>query len=141
MYTVPASLYLATLRFRIIRMPPLSPDQLRLYQAAARQRQAIAQAQLLQRQQEGLQIAQKAAILLKTQFGAQKVVLFGSLLNVQRMHSSSDIDLAVWGLDPNRYYQAVAALLDLSNFSVDLIEAEIAPLKILAEIQTYGLEL
>lgn len=69
-------------------MSSLSPEQLKIYRESAKQRRAIAHQKLLQRQQTSLQIAQTAADLLKAQFHVQKVVLFGSLLNVQRMHST-----------------------------------------------------
>ncbi len=122
-------------------MSTIPPEQLQIYQASARKRAAIAHQTLLQRQHQGNQIAHQAAALLKSEFGAQKVVLFGSLLDIHRMHPRSDIDLAVWGLDPKVYLQTVAALLDLSDFSIDLIEAESAPAKILAAIQATGIEL
>lgn len=86
-------------------------------------------------------MADQAAALLKSRFNARKVALFGSLLNIDRMHPRSDIDLAVCGLDPKQYYQAVAALLDLSDFAIDSIEVELTSPKILAEIQAHSIEL
>lgn len=122
-------------------MTHLTPEKLAVYQASARARQLQKRHQLVLRQQQGLQMAHQAARLLKEQFGAARVVLFGSLLDCDRMHSRSDVDLAVWGLHEQDYLQAVAQLLDLSDFSVDLIEAEHAPPKLLKAIQASGVEL
>jgi predicted nucleotidyltransferase len=52
------------------------------------------------------------------------VILFGSLLDPQRFHLSSDIDLAVEGLAPLDYFTAVAQLQDLSPFKIDLVRLE-----------------
>lgn len=122
-------------------MTPLTPEKLAVYQASARAKQMQKRQQLMLRQQQGLQIAHQAARLLKDQFAAKRVVLFGSLLDLDRMHPDSDIDLAVWGLPEQDYLQAVAQLLDLSDFSVDLIEAEHAFPKLLEAIQISGVEL
>ena len=80
-----------------------------------------------QRQQKGLEAARKMATCLKQQFSVTKVVLFGSLLTPEYMTSHSDIDLAVWGLAPNLFFKAGAAIDKHSDFEVDLIEFEKAP--------------
>ena len=54
--------------------------------------------EMKERQKEGLDVAKKCANFLKEKYGATKVVLFGSLLNHEKMTPHSDIDLAVWGL-------------------------------------------
>lgn len=122
-------------------MLQISPEKLAAYQASAQRQQEQRQQRLLKRQEQGWAIAQQAAHLLKSQFGATRVVLFGSLLNVERMHSRSDIDLAVWGIDERDYLRAVSQLLDLSDFSVDLVEAENTSPKLLNAIQSTGVSL
>jgi uncharacterized protein len=119
----------------------ITPEKLTAYRLSAQKQQEQRQQQLLKRQERGLDIAHQAAHLLKAQFGATRVVLFGSLLNVERMHLRSDIDLAVWGINDRDYLRAVAQLLDLSEFSVDLVEVENASPKLLSAIQTTGIEL
>ncbi len=91
-------------------------------------------AALEQRRQQALTIAQKAAQLLKTEFGVKRVVVFGSLLD-QAFHETSDIDLAVWGLLEANYCDAVGKLLTLSQFSVDLVEVQYASPELLVAIQ------
>lgn len=118
-----------------------TPAEMARYIATARQRQKIEQQQKQHRQEQGRQIARQAAELLKEHFHAQRVWLFGSMLISSRVHLHSDIDLAVKGLDPVRYLDAVIELLDLSEFSVDLVQVEYAQPSLLETIKQQGIEL
>lgn len=61
---------------------------------------------------------------------------------LDRIHDRSDVDLAVWGLNPQAYFRAVGQLLALHpDISVDLIEVETAPPRLLQEIETTGVTL
>ncbi|MEM8505939.1 MAG: nucleotidyltransferase domain-containing protein [Cyanobacteria bacterium P01_D01_bin.1] len=94
------------------------------------------------RQQRGWQTAQQAAQLLKKEFAATKVVLFGSMLRAQYIQPSSDIDLAVWGLPNHTYCKAISQLFKLdSAFSIDLVLFEQAPLSLRQSIVRTGIEL
>lgn len=94
------------------------------------------------RQQRGWHVAQQAAQVLQEKFSAQKVVLFGSMLNSRHIRSTSDIDLAVWGLPTPRYDSAVAQLLDLdTDFLIDLVQFELAPPSLRQSILTTGVDL
>lgn len=67
--------------------------------------------------------AMKAAALLRGDFGARKVVVFGSLVHAERFGRWSDIDLAAWGISPGLFYSAVGAVTGLSaSFKVDLVD-------------------
>ncbi|MEO1353283.1 MAG: nucleotidyltransferase domain-containing protein [Cyanobacteria bacterium J06635_15] len=93
------------------------------------------------RYHQGRSVAEQAAQHLKTRWGASKVVLFGSLLTPDNVHSRSDIDLAVWGLPEADYLSALADLLDLDpDFSIDLVEADYASPNLLRAIQA-GIDL
>lgn len=71
------------------------------------------------------QVARKAAQVLKTQFGVEKVMVFGSLLHPALFHGRSDVDLVVWGLVGREYYRAASVLLDIDpSISIDLIAFE-----------------
>lgn len=125
-----------------VEKPGITPEQMAVYRASAQRRQQEKLRRLDLRYQRGWEIARQGAQLLKEQFGVQRVVLFGSLLDSSRIHQLSDIDLAVWGLDEKQYLRALAALLDLDpDFSVDLVEVEWARPKILTAIETAGVEL
>ncbi|PIG93766.1 hypothetical protein CSQ79_09060 [Gloeocapsopsis sp. IPPAS B-1203] len=90
---------------------------------AQQQKQLLAE-QMVQRYQRGWEVAREAAEILK-RFGADRVVVFGSLLDQQRIHLRSDVDLAVGGLNSKYYFQAVARLQEIdSTFAVDLVEID-----------------
>lgn len=121
-------------------MPSLSPEQLAIYRASAQKRQQAHHQRKLERQQ-GWQVARQAAHLLKQEFNATRVILFGSMVELRRVHLESDIDIAVEGLADERYLTAVAALLDLSAFFVDLVQLEHVPPEIRAAIAQQGIVL
>jgi len=63
--------------------------------------------------------------VLREQFAATRVVLFGSLTAQNRFTHWSDIDLAVWGIPPKMFYEAVATLNAVSpDIKVDLVDPE-----------------
>lgn len=111
------------------------------YMATARQRRQLEQQHKEQRQRQGWEIAKQAAALLKDRFQVQQVWLFGSMLTLHRVHPHSDIDLAVKGLNPEQYLEAVVALLELSEFSVDLVQIEYTQPSLLETIEQQGIEL
>lgn len=120
----------------------MTSNQILAYRETANKKQEQLGYELALRQKKGWEVAHQAAQLLKKQFAVHKVVLFGSLLNVQRMHSHSDIDLAAWGLAEENYYQAVAQLQDLDrDFSLDLVQIESASPLLQKAILTTGIEL
>ncbi|NJN89606.1 MAG: nucleotidyltransferase domain-containing protein [Leptolyngbyaceae cyanobacterium SL_5_14] len=114
-------------------------DQMQQYILIARARRQQRLAALEQRRRHGFEVAKTAAQILKTEFGASHVVLFGSLLN-DHFHETSDLDLAVWELPENAYFKAIARLLSLSDFGVDLVEVQRADPEILEAI-VQGIEL
>lgn len=97
------------------------------------------------RQQEGWEAARKVAQMLKTDFGVERAVLFGSLLNYEHMHDSSDIDLAVWNLPDSQFFDAWTAanyVLGPYDFPpIDLVPIEKAYLEIREIIEKEGVEL
>lgn len=122
--------------FSFMSVPPEQMQQY-IHTAQARKHQRIAAIE--QRRRQGIAVAQTAAQMLKTEFAVSRIVVFGSLLS-GNFHETSDIDLAVWGLPEKAYFQAVARLLSLSDFEVDLVEAQYASPEILAAI-VHGIEL
>ena len=117
-------------------------DKMAAYRASAQKRQQQKRVRLSQRQQLGLTVAQQASEMLKREFKVRKVALFGSMLSVDNVHERSDVDLAVWGMSSKDYYRAVGQLQGLSpDISVDLVEAEAVPLRLLREIEATGVTL
>jgi len=80
---------------------------------------------LTDRREKALKVAKEAATLLREKFGAQKIVFFGSLTNEDAFSAWSDIDLAAWGIPPDKFFSAVAAITGLSLlFKIDLVEPD-----------------
>lgn len=107
---------------------------------AAREQRPQHLAKMKERQQRGLEVARKCAVTLKEEFGADRVVLFGSMLDLERMWWNSDIDLAVWGLPEKDFFKAGAAIEWGHDFSIDLVEIQHARPHILKAIEQ-GIEL
>mgnify|MGYP000856253333 FL=1 len=75
------------------------------------------------RKQQALRIAKQASRILRNQFGARKVVLFGSVTRKDDFGPWSDIDLAAWDIPPDRFFIAIAAVTGLSgDFKIDLVD-------------------
>lgn len=95
------------------------------------------------RVQESLMKRVKAAAdLLKTRFGARRVVLFGSLAHQAWFALDSDVDLMVEGLAAGDYWQAWRLAEEIvADRAVDLIELETASPSLLQSIRRHGVEL
>ena len=85
------------------------------------ERQALDQAAQQAREQ-----AQVCGKTLVEQYGAERVYLIGSLAKGSGFHPRSDIDLAVAGLAPERYFAVLADIADRAGREVDLILLESA---------------
>ena len=74
--------------------------------------------------EEVWQIAERCSDLLKTRFGARRVIVFGSAAGQAPWHCGSDLDLAVEGIRPEEFFRAHSALEELAprNLKVDLVD-------------------
>ncbi len=103
----------------------LTPEEIREYQKFLKEREKKEKEYLLQRYQEAWLVAKEAAKLLYNKYQAKKIVVFGSLRDPVYFNKWSDIDLAVWGIAPDRYFKAVAEIISLSSkFKIDIIDPE-----------------
>lgn len=105
----------------------LTPEERKAYQPAAaiESRKQMSDAQSKERWLQARRVAQEAAQLLREEFEAEKVLLFGSLLHRSWFTVWSDIDLAVRGVPPDRFFSAVAAVTGLSpDFQIDLVDLD-----------------
>lgn len=119
---------------------PISPEAMATYRATMERRWAEEHAQRSARKSAAWLIAHQAADLLRQEFGATQVVLFGSLAHGRWFTQTSDIDLAAWGIQDADYFLAVAWLQDLSpEFSIDLVQMERCRPTLVAAIQREGL--
>jgi len=91
---------------------------------------------------QGWEVARAAGRLLRGQFGATRVVAFGSLARREEFGPWSDIDLAAWGIPTDQFYRAVAAVTGLSpDFEVNLVDAQDCRPSIREAIEREGIEL
>ena len=120
----------------------LTPADIDLFSANLKTRQLTMDQQMQQRLQAAHLVALRAAKLLKEQFAAKSVVLFGSVVTPGLFHSRSDIDLAVWGIQESEYYRVVGLLQSLdSRFPIDLILFEEASTSLQQTIRKEGMEI
>ena len=121
----------------------LTPEELRRYRETLRRKPpepALTASEQLEREALLHRVAE-AAILLKTQFGARRIVLFGSLAHNAWFVSDSDVDLAVEGLKGD-FWQAWRQVEEIiGDRQVDLIEIENASNSLQRAIRRYGVEL
>jgi predicted nucleotidyltransferase len=82
----------------------ITPEALTTYRATMQQRGQQAKKLRQERQYLARRVAQQATTLLKEEFAVSQVVLFGSLAHQHWFSSTSDIDLAVWGLAKDDYF-------------------------------------
>ncbi len=85
---------------------------------------------------------QEAAAVLKTRFGARRVMLFGSLAHAAWFTPASDVDLAVEGLSGQDYWQAWRLIEEIvRDRPVDLLEMETVGESLRRAIERSGIEL
>ena len=122
----------------------LTPDERAQYVRAARRGGAVASGSVGDpvEREALLGRCRAAAALLKTNFGARRVILFGSLAHSAWDTAASDVDLGVEGLSPEGYWQAWAMLEDLfPERPVDLVDLETVQDSLHQAIQRGGKEL
>jgi uncharacterized protein len=122
----------------------LSPEERRSFQPAEaiRRRKLDRRGEMVARRDKAWEIARIAAGLLKNEFGAERVVVFGSLAHEDWFTPWSDVDLAAWGIPPSRYFSAVAALIDLSTeMDIYLVDPESCSPRLRETIEREGIEL
>jgi len=95
-----------------------------------------------ERRKKALVIANSIARTLREDFGAKRVVAFGSIVEKERFSPWSDIDIAVYGIQSNLFYKAVSASIDISqDFHVDIVDPEDCSPSLRRSIEKYGIEI
>jgi predicted nucleotidyltransferase len=84
----------------------------------------------------------KAAEVLKSRFGATRVVLFGSLAYPEWFTEDSDVDLVIEGLEGKDYWEAWRVTEEIiGNRLVDFIEMETIGESLRRAVHRSGVEL
>jgi predicted nucleotidyltransferase len=69
--------------------------------------------------------AKNAAKILKEDYAAKRVFVYGSLLKKELFDDSSDIDLAVEGIPEARFYKAVGEITKvIDTYNIDIVDYE-----------------
>ena len=86
--------------------------------------------------------AEMAVAILKKEFGAKRVILFGSLANTENFDNNSDIDLAVEGIDESVFYKALGRVIsEIDDFEFDIVDCNDCSKVLLNAINKEGIEL
>ena len=83
-----------------------------------------------------------AAQVLKQEFGATRVAVFGPLARDVGFTRWSDVDIAAWGLDPKDTFRAIGVMMDLeTEVPVNLVDVDTAAPSLLEVIERDGISL
>jgi uncharacterized protein len=96
----------------------------------------------LARSKRAVEIAKKAAFLLKQEYSVDKVVLFGSLVRKETFNRWSDIDIAAWGIKPEDTFKAIGKVLNIDpEWEVNLVDVNTCSESLLRSIMKNGVDL
>ncbi len=116
-------------------------DQYAEYRRAWRAREAQRQAKLSALAEEARREAAGLAQALASEFGATRVILFGSLARGTPQREEFDIDLAAEGIPERKFFAAGGELLMRASRSVDLIDLGSVSERMRWLIEQYGVVL
>ena len=120
----------------------LTPEEIAVYRATAQKRRQQEQPELDRRREAAWQAARQAAQVLKEEFKATRVVVFGSVARGVGFTRWSDVDVAAWGLAPEDTFRAIGVVMDLdTEVAVNLVDVNTARPSLLASIEREGVEL
>lgn len=118
----------------------ISPEQMAIYRRTALAREQARREAAAQRRAAALALAKAAAALLRQQFGATRVRLFGSTAHGCWFTAESDIDLAAEGIAPDQFWRASGAVSALDPaFEFNLLAWEDARPALRAAIEREGI--
>lgn len=116
-------------------------ESLQRYRKAYKAREAARRSALDERRRAMREGAQRAADMLRRDFAATRVLLFGSVLREEGFHRGSDLDLAVEGIEADRFWSAGAAAERCAGYELDLVDLEYASAGLREHIENEGIEL
>ena len=120
----------------------LTPEEMVIFRVAARRRRERERRELAQREEEAWKLARGAAMLLRKQFGATRVMVFGSLVHEGCFTPWSDVDIAAWGIALEDTFRAIGVVMDLSRgIEVNLVDVGACSPLLRAAIEREGVEL
>lgn len=120
----------------------IAPDVMRGYLDTAHRLWLTEESERQARRARAWELARRAATLLKTRFGAERVVAFGSLIQLDRFTRWSDVDLAAWGLTAANWLKASGAVRALADdLDLNLVDVSCCSPELLEVIEREGVPL
>lgn len=120
----------------------LTPEKIAVYRTTAQRRRERERPELARRREQGWAAARQAAQLLREQFKATRVVVFGSLARQSGFTRWSDVDIAAWGIAPEDTFRAIGAVMDLdTEIPVNLVDVNTCRPSLLSAIERDGIDL
>jgi predicted nucleotidyltransferase len=120
----------------VFQAQELHAAKLEEYRKTAIRRQKVRISKVKARREKAWKLARKAAQLLRKQFQAERVAVFGSLLHESRFTQWSDIDIAAWGIPSDQTFRAIGAVMDLdSSLEINLVDVNTCSSTLLMAIE------
>lgn len=120
----------------------VSPEQLAQYRRTAARREKSRVAKIKPRMKTAWKLARKAAKVLREQYHAERVAVFGSLLHESRFTEWSDVDIAAWGIVPDQTFRAIGTVMDLDpSFEINLVDVNTCSPSLLKAIEEEAVDL
>lgn len=120
----------------------VTQTEMAAYCATARRRKEEGEQAVIHRRERAWTLARQAAELLKEQFGARRVVVFGSLVHEGAFTPWSDVDIAAWGIRPEDTLRAIGVVLDLdAGIEVNLVDMSTVRPSLVHAVEQEGIEL
>jgi predicted nucleotidyltransferase len=120
----------------------LSPEQIALYRNTAARRQKLRVAKIKPRREKAWKLARRAAKVLREQYHAERVAVFGSLLHEACFTEWSDLDIAAWGIPADQTFRAIGTVMDLdSSFEINLVDVNTCSPSLLQAIEEEAVNL
>ncbi len=120
----------------------ITDEEMVVYRTTSQRREEQERQEEIQRKQRALSLAEQAAKILRMDFQARQVILFGSLARGEFFHRRSDIDLVVAGVKSQDFWRAWGALDKLGGeFEIDLVDIETASPALRLVLEQEGVEL
>lgn len=116
-------------------------EQLAIYRKTAENNWRNSQSQRAKRREKAWQLVQIATILLKEEFKATKVMVFGSLIHENCFTLWSDVDIAAWGILSQDTFKAIGEVRELDKtIEINLVDIETCKPELLEKILREGKE-
>jgi predicted nucleotidyltransferase len=121
---------------------PLTAEQLAVYRRTAQERRRAEERTVSRRRRRAWTLSRSAATLLKKEYQATRVAVFGSLIHKGCFTLWSDVDIAAWGVRPQDTFRAIGAMIGLDpDIQVNLVDVGACRPALLAVIEREGVTL